>query len=72
MRYLNRLLGRTGYALVPRHSVKMLLEQSNCVEHLHPSRTAAAAWLRRVARVMPLTETDRNSSTVRRFLDGAS
>lgn len=72
MKAINRLLRWTGFALVPRHSVKMLLEQANCVEHLHPSRTAAAAWLRRVARIMPLTETDRNSSTVRQFRDGAS
>lgn len=67
MRLLNRLIGWTGYVLVPRHSVKMLIEKANVVEHHHPSRTAGALWLRRVARVMPLDETDRNSRTVAEF-----
>lgn len=67
MRILNRLIGWTGFVLVPKKSVKMLIEYSNVVEHHHPSRTSAALWLRRVARIMPLDETDRNSRTVAQF-----
>jgi hypothetical protein len=67
LRTLNRLFAWTGLTLVEHESVKMLIEQANVVESFHPSRTGAASWLRHVARVMPLTETDRNSKTVKEF-----
>lgn len=65
LRFVNRLLGLAGVALVPRYSVKMIIEQGNVVESFHPSRSAR--WLRRVAMVMPLDDTDKCSRTVEEF-----
>ena len=70
MRTLNRLLGLFGVALVPRKSVKMLIEYGNTLESFHPSRTGAARWVRHVARVMPLDDVDKGSRTVQQFLAG--
>ncbi len=67
LRAWNWLFAWTGLALVERESVKMLIEKANVVESFHPLRTGAASWLRHAARVMPLTETDRNSKTVKEF-----
>lgn len=59
---LNRLIRRSGLALVRRRSVKMLIEDGNVLEIRRP-----VEWLRHVARVMPETEIDRTSTTVRMF-----
>lgn len=67
LRTFNRLFAWTGLALVERTSVKGLIERADVLECHHPSRTGAASWVRHVARVMPLTGTDRESETVRRF-----
>lgn len=72
MRLLNRIIGVFGVALVPRKSVKSLIEYSNALEVYRPVGPPGAAWIRRCARVMPLYDTDRNSRTVRDFLGGAS
>lgn len=49
---INRVLRQFGVVLVPVHSAKMLHEYANVLEVHHPSRTGAARWLRRVARIM--------------------
>ena len=49
LRLINGLLRLTPWAVLPRHSVKMLHEYANVVETHHPGRTGAARWLRRVA-----------------------
>ena len=67
LRAWNWLFAWTGLALVERESVKMLIEKANVVESFHPSRTDAASWLRHVARVMPLTESDHYSNMVKEF-----
>jgi hypothetical protein len=71
MRLLNRALWWLGVQLVPNPpSVKSLLEYANALEVNRPVGPSGAAWLRRVARVTPQTDTDRNSATVERFLAG--
>jgi len=69
LRTINWLIGWTGFVLVRRHSVKMLIEYGNVIETLHPSHTGAARWIRGVARVMPLDEIDQVSRTVNEFLN---
>lgn len=66
LRFLNLIIGLFGLALVPRHSVKMIIEYGNIIE----ARTGipgSVRWLRRCALVMPMTDTDKCSNTVENF-----
>lgn len=71
MRLLNRALWWLGVQLVPNPpSVKSLIEYANALEVNRPVGPSGALWLRRVARGAALTDADRNSATVERFLAG--
>lgn len=67
LRFVNWFLGLIGLALVPRRSIKSLIEYSNALEINRPVGPSGALWIRDCADVMSLTDTDRNSETVKRF-----
>jgi hypothetical protein len=68
LKLINRAVGLLGVAVVPRRSVKSLIEYSNALEVNRPVGPPGAEWIRQCAQVMPLRESDRHSSTVALFL----
>lgn len=69
VRLLNRILWWFGVQLVPRAaSVKALIEYANALDVTRPVGPSGAGWIRGAALTHALTESDKNSDTVREFL----